>query len=515
MGRYDDEVYKIIQGNSDLTFSKDDIALGRDNIEAFKGITQAKRDWLNSNTTAGQKAANDRANAIRQAYGGYNGGAEGLNGTYKSPAPTFEEPEAGFETSRPDFTFDDYNDKYNNGYTFDRDDYFNEIVNSFDGERPEYTSKYEDTLDSLLDQIINQEDFEYDMNADPLYQQYRDQYIREGQRAMRDTIGGAAAATGGYGSSYSAMAGQQAYDNYLSQLNDRVPQLEQYAYDKYRDSVADVYNQLNATQGLEQYYYNQYLNDLQQYNTDRNFYADAAIQAQAAQNQWNNYVLDLYNTDLNQYNNDRNWYQTEREWQNAIQQQEFDNQQTLYNNEQNELNRYLEYAANMGDYDAISSMLGVDTDTAKELMEQSLESGRLGLAEQQLGITNQELINAAQEMANEMDRRQLAEMALGTSGNGGSGSRSGGNGKDNDRGDEPPTPFDEYSTPNSFSEAVSPLMGLTNNALGYDFAQTNANRILDDAVERFETEEGFDAYIASLIRQGRLTQAQYNNWLNG
>ena len=169
----------------------------------------------------------------------------------------------------------------------------------------------------------------------------------------------------------------------------------------------------------------------------------------------------------------------------------------------------------MGDYDAISSMLGVDTDTAKELMEQSLESGRLGLAEQQLGITNQELINAAQEMANEMDRRQLAEMALGTSGNGGSGSRSGGNGKDNDRGDEPPTPFDEYSTPNSFSEAVSPLMGLTNNALGYDFAQTNANRILDDAVERFETEEGFDAYIASLIRQGRLTQAQYNNWLNG
>nr|DAI22106.1 MAG TPA: hypothetical protein [Caudoviricetes sp.] len=492
MGRYDDEVYKIIRENNDLTYSKDDIALGKDNINAFKEITAAKKDWLNSTTTAGQKAANDRANAVRQTYGNYTGGVDGLNGTYKAPSPTF----------------DDYNERYNNNYTFNKNDYYDSLINAYDGEKPTYSSSYQDTIDGLLDEILNTGKFEYNMNADPLYQQYRDQYIREGQRAMRDTQGAAAAATGGYGSSYSNIAGQQAYDTYLSQLNDRVPELEQYAYGKYRDDIAELYNQLGAAQSLEEYAYNQYLNDLNQYNYDRNYYTDAAAQAQAEQDNWNNFLLNVYGTELGQFN-------TDREWNNALETQE-------YNKTQNQLAQKLEYAANMGDYDTISNLLGIDTSTAKTLMDQSIKSGELSL-------TSQELANAAQQMSNQMSSLELGDYinsrsVSGSSGGsgGGSSSRSTSGSSSSGSGDAKNTNDDykktEQNTNNSSSyNPIQPLAGITNSAantnLNSALGQAMANSMLDNAAEKFETEEAFDNYVATLINQGKITKSQYNAWL--
>lgn len=77
--------------------------------------------------------------------------------------------------------------------------------------------------------------FSYDVNADPLYQQYKDQYIQNGKLAMQDTMGKAAALTGGYGSTYSQQVGQQAYDSYLQNLNAMIPELYSQAYSKYMD----------------------------------------------------------------------------------------------------------------------------------------------------------------------------------------------------------------------------------------------------------------------------------------
>ena len=65
--------------------------------------------------------------------------------------------------------------------------------------------------------------FNYDVNGDPLYQQYKHSYMTQGKQAMEDTIGQAAAMTGGYGNSYATAAGGQAYQSYLDQLNDRYP----------------------------------------------------------------------------------------------------------------------------------------------------------------------------------------------------------------------------------------------------------------------------------------------------
>jgi hypothetical protein len=100
-----------------------------------------------------------------------------------------------------------------------------------------------DTFNQIMDKILNREKFSYDVNGDALYQQYKDKYIQQGKMAMADTMGQAAAMTGGYGSSYSASVGNQAYQASLQQLNDVIPQLYQMAYDRYNQEGQDLYNQ--------------------------------------------------------------------------------------------------------------------------------------------------------------------------------------------------------------------------------------------------------------------------------
>ena len=60
-----------------------------------------------------------------------------------------------------------------------------------------YQSRWDAELDKLYDQITNRKPFQYDLNQDALYQQYKEQYQRLGRQAMEDTMGQAAALTGG------------------------------------------------------------------------------------------------------------------------------------------------------------------------------------------------------------------------------------------------------------------------------------------------------------------------------
>ena len=102
-------------------------------------------------------------------------------------------------------------------------------------------------LGALYDEISRREPFSWDMDGDTLYRQYRDQYAREGRRAMEDTMGTAAALTGGYGSTYAQTAGQEAYERSLSALNERIPELYGAALDRYTaegNALADRYGML-------------------------------------------------------------------------------------------------------------------------------------------------------------------------------------------------------------------------------------------------------------------------------
>jgi hypothetical protein len=134
-----------------------------------------------------------------------------------------------------------------------------------------YTSQWSNQLSDLYNQIANRPAFSYDLNADMLYQQYRDQYTRGGRQAMRDTMGQASAMTGGFGNSYAQTAGQQAYQSYMQRLNDVVPQLEDRAYGRYRDQGTDLYNLYGLTAGNEDRDYGRYRDQVGDWRSDRDF----------------------------------------------------------------------------------------------------------------------------------------------------------------------------------------------------------------------------------------------------
>lgn len=127
------------------------------------------------------------------------------------------------------------------------------------------TSKYQAYGDaakqasSYLQQLQERPKFSYDADSDPLYQQYKQMYMRQGNQAMGDTVGKVAAMTGGYGNSYAQTAGQQIYQQYLNQLNDRVPELYNAAYNRYAQEGADLRDAYSLAANQENQEYNRLL----------------------------------------------------------------------------------------------------------------------------------------------------------------------------------------------------------------------------------------------------------------
>ena len=160
------------------------------------------------------------------------------------------------------------------------------------------------TYDEIINKILNREKFSYDLNGDALYQQYKDKYIQQGKMAMADTIGQAAAMTGGYGNSYAASVGNQAYQASLQQLNDVIPELYQMAYDRYNQEGQDLYNQYGMLSNERSTEYGMWTDTGNRLGNDRTYYSNAYDSA--------------YNRDYGQWvdkgtmlNNDRTYYGNE------------------------------------------------------------------------------------------------------------------------------------------------------------------------------------------------------------
>lgn len=126
--------------------------------------------------------------------------------------------------------------------------------------------------DSIYDQYKNRGDFSYDFNTDALYQQYKDKYIQQGKMAMADTMGQAAAMTGGYGNSYAASVGNQAYQAQLQNLNDVIPELYQMAYDRYNQKGQDMLNMLGLLGDERNFEYGTWSDGLNRAISDRDYY---------------------------------------------------------------------------------------------------------------------------------------------------------------------------------------------------------------------------------------------------
>lgn len=113
--------------------------------------------------------------------------------------------------------------------------------------------KWQERADSLNNEYESMKNgrFSFDdaaLEAMPEYQALKKMYTREGDRIYRDTLAGAAARTGGNVSSMARSQANQAYDYYMSKLNDTIPSLAQVAYERYkgdRDYKTDILGKQN------------------------------------------------------------------------------------------------------------------------------------------------------------------------------------------------------------------------------------------------------------------------------
>jgi hypothetical protein len=151
--------------------------------------------------------------------------------------------------------------------------------------------------DKAMNDILNRKSFSYDLNGDALYQQYKDMYMSQGKLAMADTMGQAAALTGGYGNSYAASVGNQAYQGYLQQLNGVIPELYNLALSAYNaegDRLNNNFNLLSTDRSTE---YGEYTDKYNRLVNDRGYYSD----------NYNN----VYNQDYSKWTDNRNYDQSQ------------------------------------------------------------------------------------------------------------------------------------------------------------------------------------------------------------
>lgn len=171
----------------------------------------------------------------------------------------------------------------------------------------EYKSSWEGELKDTIAKILNREKFSYDLNGDALYQQMREQYVNQGKLAMMDAIGQAATMTGGYGNSYAQSVGQQAYQAYLQQLNDQIPELYGMALDQHNREGQALYDQASLLAGMEDQEYSRYMDQLTSYYTELGLARDEArYQAEQDYNKWADFLNFTYQQERDKVS-DQQW----------------------------------------------------------------------------------------------------------------------------------------------------------------------------------------------------------------
>lgn len=310
--------------------SPEDIQLIQSSPDFGMGVVSGKIQHNNATTDEERTAARSMTENQRMLGGGYTTNADG-SGYYKAmPSPD-------------DFTYEEA-PKWADSYGGDVDALWDKKKNygdfSYDVEKPTYKSKYGDTVDELAADILNREAFSYDAESDPLYGQYKKQYTREGRRATEDTMGAAAAMTGGIPSSYAATAAAQAGNYYAAQLTDKIPELYQMAYNQYMNEHNMKLAELDAIRLLNDTEYSRYRDDVEDWKGDRNFaygvygdkYNRIGDDLQTAR--------ELQQTDYNRYNDEHDKWDTNRDFEygqflDEVTHQK-DAEQTAYNRAFNE-----------------------------------------------------------------------------------------------------------------------------------------------------------------------------------
>ena len=234
-------------------FSQADLSLAQQNPDAGMSLLKYKQDYSNATTDEQRAQANKGAETIRSSYGGYTGGGNG-GSFHLDPLG----PSSFQQTTAPSF--------------------------NWDTPAPDYSSRYDETIQSMIKDMLERPEFSYDPESDVVWKSYQKAYGREGDRATQNALGAAAAASGGMPSSYATTAAAQAGNYYAAQAADKIPELFDAAYNRYLNEFNMDLSKLGVVQDQEGTDYNRYLDQLNQWNTDRNF---AYNQFAGDRSQWN------------------------------------------------------------------------------------------------------------------------------------------------------------------------------------------------------------------------------------
>ena len=233
----------------------------------IKGVDKATADKINSTFTASDKANNAQSEADT-----YLGKVKEIasvtdivdQSTWDALNKQWEQPQA-------------ITDAWN---------YTNGLLEQLSSGRTSYTDQIKD----MMNQIQNRDKFSYDVDSDTMFQQALSSAMSSGKTAMQDTIGQASALTGGYGSTYATTAGNQAYNSFIQDAYDNLPEYYQMALEAYQMEGQDMYNQLAMLNEADANEYQRMYNSWQaNFSNTQQMYNNAF-------NEWQTGVGNAYNS---------------------------------------------------------------------------------------------------------------------------------------------------------------------------------------------------------------------------
>ena len=274
----------------------------------INGVDQSLSDTMNSSFSQ----SNDVTNKYQEADNNYSNYKDLANTTDIIDQSTWDAINTPFVSS----------DAYNQAMQ-----YTNQLLEKLNSGKTSYT----DQIKELMGKIQNREDFEYDVDKDTLFQQALASAMGSGKSAMEDTIGQASALTGGYGSTYATSAANQAYNSYIEDAYNNLPEYYNLALQAYQAEGQEMYQQLdmlNAADATEwgrtfDAWQSNFANAQQIYNQDYSLWQDGINNAYNSANlqlsEHSQLVNDAYNLYVTSKDSADTLYAQEyQKWQDQV-----------------------------------------------------------------------------------------------------------------------------------------------------------------------------------------------------
>lgn len=269
------------------------IANGKKKKESVGDVAYTLGKQTSDDSREGVIFANEYGKSISQAQ------EDAELGKGKNPKVTVSDAEVPTTNGTDTFDYGKQTFKFTPSANYQKAmEYTNQLLSQLSSGRTSYT----DQINALMDQINNREEFSYDPNNDTLFQNYLSSMQVAGANAMQDTMGQAAALTGGYDSTYATSAANQAYNNYIQGAYDNLDDYYGMALNQYNAEGDALYNKLGMYQTADDIEYNRLASA---------YSANAQNAAQMYDNEYNNYWQEA------SMNNDNYWKNKSYDYQLA------------------------------------------------------------------------------------------------------------------------------------------------------------------------------------------------------